>query len=91
MEPEIKVGDAVSKRKGYVYEGIVVAKFHTSENKLRFVVEEADSGMLHIFNADQLELAGGEYGKTIEWRVNNRGAIEDRIYYMVKELMREDV
>lgn len=53
------VGAKVQKRQGYTYPGIVIGSVVTSQNQLRYVVE-ADhpdfKGMLHIFNADQLEL-----------------------------------
>ncbi|UGY16820.1 hypothetical protein HAP48_0004615 [Bradyrhizobium septentrionale] len=51
-----KVGDRVKKRSGYEYPGFIVSVF---ANRAGAVVVEADhcafSGMLHIFNGDQLE------------------------------------
>jgi len=53
------VGDAVRKRTGYEYPGFIVAAFTTRAGAVRYVVEAdhpAFTGMLHIFNGDQLEL-----------------------------------
>jgi hypothetical protein len=54
----LKVGDLVKKRTGYAYPGVIVSVFTTQAGAVRYVVE-ADhpefAGMLHIFNADQLE------------------------------------
>jgi hypothetical protein len=50
-----KVGDRVKKRSGYEYPGFIVSVF---TNRAGAVVEadhSAFSGMLHIFNGDQLE------------------------------------
>jgi hypothetical protein len=58
-EPAFKIGDRVAKRQGYLFPGYIVAVFYTTNSKLRYVVEAASpdfSGMLHIFNEDQLEL-----------------------------------
>jgi hypothetical protein len=53
-----KVGDQVEKRSGYEYPGFIVSVFTNRAGVVRYVVE-ADhpdfSGMLHIFNGDQLE------------------------------------
>ncbi|HEX8838172.1 MAG TPA: hypothetical protein VF748_14620 [Candidatus Acidoferrum sp.] len=54
------LANKVRKRSGYEYPGTVVAVFTTLAGSVRYVVE-ADppfSGMLHIFNEDQLELIG---------------------------------
>lgn len=54
------LGDYVSKVKGYVYVGWVVARFWTRAGEVRYVVEnEASQGMLHIYNGSQLELIKG--------------------------------
>jgi hypothetical protein len=53
-----KVGDRVKKRSGYEYPGFVVSVFTNRAGAVRYVVEadhSAFSGMLHIFNGDQLE------------------------------------
>jgi hypothetical protein len=53
-----KVGDRVKKRSGYEYPGIIVSVFTNRAGAVRYVVEadhSAFSGMLHIFNGDQLE------------------------------------
>lgn len=53
------VGDAVRKRAGYAYPGVIVSVFTTRAGAVRYVVEAdhpAFTGMLHIFNGDQLEL-----------------------------------
>ena len=53
-----KVGDRVKKRSGYEYPGFVVSVFTNRAGAVRYVVEAdhpAFSGMLHIFNGDQLE------------------------------------
>ncbi|MEH2496200.1 MAG: hypothetical protein E6G80_17760 [Alphaproteobacteria bacterium] len=58
MSQSLKVGDLVKKRTGYAYPGVIVSVFTTQAGAVRYVVE-ADhpefAGMLHIFNADQLE------------------------------------
>lgn len=58
MSEAFKVGDLVRKRAGYEYPGIIVSVFRTRAGAVRYVVE-ADhpgfTGMLHIFNEDQLE------------------------------------
>lgn len=61
MATSFFVGDRVVKRAGYDFPGIVVAVFNTLAGKERFVVEyvhqgEPPTGMLHIFNAEQLDL-----------------------------------
>jgi hypothetical protein len=53
-----KVGDRVKKRSGYEYPGFIVSVFTNRAGAVRYVVEAdhpAFSGMLHIFNGDQLE------------------------------------
>jgi hypothetical protein len=53
-----KVGDRVKKRSGYEYPGFIVSVFTNRAGAVRYVVEadhSAFSGMLHIFNGDQLE------------------------------------
>jgi hypothetical protein len=53
-----KVGDRVKKRSGYEYPGFIVSVFSNRAGAVRYVVEAdhpAFSGMLHIFNGDQLE------------------------------------
>lgn len=54
---DIKAGDYVSKKSGYKYEGWVMSDFVKTTGERRVVVEEAYSGMLHIFNPEQLEKA----------------------------------
>jgi hypothetical protein len=62
---KLKIGDRVRKRSGYEYPGFVVSVFTNRSGAVRYVVE-ADhpsfSGMLHIFNEEQLELrrVGGQ-------------------------------
>lgn len=59
----INVNDKVRKIKGYPYPGIVVSKFETTAGKTRYVVESTSKdtvGMLHIFNASQLEVLDSE-------------------------------
>jgi hypothetical protein len=59
MMAKFEVGDKVRKRSGYEYPGFVVSVFKNRAGAVRYVVE-ADhpsfSGMLHIFNEEQLEL-----------------------------------
>jgi hypothetical protein len=55
----LKIGDRVRKRSGYEYPGFVVSVFVNRAGAVRYVVEAdhpAFSGMLHIFNEEQLEL-----------------------------------
>jgi hypothetical protein len=59
MTARFEVGDKVRKRSGYEYPGFVVSVFTNRAGAIRYVIE-ADhpsfSGMLHIFNEEQLEL-----------------------------------
>ena len=53
-----KVGDRVKKRSGNEYPDFIVSVFTNRAGAVRYVVEAdhpAFSGMLHIFNGDQLE------------------------------------
>jgi hypothetical protein len=50
-----KVNDNVSKRSGYIFDGSVRAVFQKLDGQTRYVVENKD-GLLHIFNATQLDL-----------------------------------
>lgn len=52
----MKIGDHVNKKSGYTFPGRVVAKFETSEGKIRYVVEMDQHRLLHIFNEDQLKV-----------------------------------
>lgn len=52
---DIKAGDYVRKKSGYKYEGWIMSDFVKTTGERRVVVEEINSGMLHIFNPDQLE------------------------------------
>jgi hypothetical protein len=57
-EASFKVGDAVKKRSGYEYPAFIVSVFTNRAGAVRYVVEAdhpAFSGMLHIFNGEQLE------------------------------------
>ncbi len=60
MDAAFKLGDRVKKRAGYAYPGFIVSVFTNRAGAVRYVVE-ADhpsfTGMLHIFNGDQLELS----------------------------------
>ncbi len=61
MKAKLKIGDMVRKRSGYEYPGVVVSAFTNRSGAVRYVVEAdhpAFSGMLHIFNEEQLELRG---------------------------------
>jgi uncharacterized protein YaiL (DUF2058 family) len=50
------IGTKVRKIKGYKFDGTIVANFRTVAGKDRLVVDNGD-GLLHIFNAEQLERA----------------------------------
>lgn len=52
---KFKVGDKITKPKGYKFEGIIVAVFETTSGEKRVVAELEDNGMLHIFSEQQLE------------------------------------
>ena len=56
-----KVGDTVQKIKGYDYIGTVVSVFNKTNGDIRLVVEEHKTGMLHIFNENNLELVEINY------------------------------
>jgi hypothetical protein len=63
MTAKFKIGDRVRKRSGYEYPGFVVSVFTNRAGAVRYVIEAdhpAFSGMLHIFNEEQLELRGQE-------------------------------
>ncbi|OXE37500.1 MAG: hypothetical protein CGW95_01230 [Phenylobacterium zucineum] len=58
IEPPFKVGDHVRKKSGYLWPGVVVAIFLTTEGKVRLVVECTApdvKGALHIYALDQIE------------------------------------
>lgn len=58
MMSKYRIGQTVNKKTGYKYPGIVVSVFDTTIGATRYVVEATGqeySGMLHIFNEDQLE------------------------------------
>lgn len=51
-------GDAVEKVGGdYTFKGVVVSCFHKKSGVMRYVVED-DRGVLHIYSAKCLRLAG---------------------------------
>lgn len=58
----MKVGDLVTKPKGYSFEGEVRSVFTNKKGDTRIVAEHLDSqteessGMLHIFSPKQLEI-----------------------------------
>ena len=60
MKDNIKIGDKVSKSKGYAFDGVVVAVFKNTKGQTRIVAEHYGSqtdesgGMLHIFAESQL-------------------------------------
>jgi hypothetical protein len=72
-------GSYVRKVKGYPFDGVVLSKFVTTEGNTRFVVEHADSGMLHIFNETQLEEVGGEKARNIDFRLANRQYVSETL------------
>lgn len=53
---KFKIGDKVSKPKGYKFDGIIVSIFKNTSGETRLVAEMEDNGMLHIFSESQLEL-----------------------------------
>lgn len=55
---DLELGDYVEKVSGYLYPGIIVAKFNTLAGETRYVVEcdvAVCRGMLHIYNRGQLK------------------------------------
>jgi uncharacterized protein with PIN domain len=59
MTAKFRMGDKVRKRNGYEYPGFIVSVFTNRAGAVRYVVEAdhpAFSGMLNIFNEEQLEL-----------------------------------
>ena len=54
------IGDWVKKYSGYEFIGEVRAVFTKTTGQTRYVVEEGKSGMLHIFNEDQLVPCNGK-------------------------------
>ena len=57
-EPKFKIGDRVTKIKGYRFTGEVISVFHKRNGSTRIVVENQDE-LLHIFNEDQMERVNG--------------------------------
>lgn len=54
---KLKVGDVVIKAKGYHFPGTIRAVFETARGDVRVVVEFwNDTGLLHIFNEDQIDI-----------------------------------
>ena len=56
----MNIGTKVRKIKGYAYPGVVVSVFQNLKGETRYVVEctvPEVSGMLHIYNREQLEVA----------------------------------
>jgi len=57
----MKLLDKVSKKKGYAFDGVIVAIFKNTKGQKRIVAEhigsqtEESGGMLHIFNESQLQ------------------------------------
>ena len=61
-----EVGDKVKKKKGYSFSGIVVSRYTTLKEELRFVVEctvVGAAGMQHIYSANDLEFMGEDDAK----------------------------
>ena len=56
---EVGVGDWAVKQSGYNFAGTVRSVFMTGRGELRFVVDFADSGLLHIFSPSQLRFYRG--------------------------------
>jgi hypothetical protein len=55
---EFQLYEYVRKKKGYLFPGMIMAKFTTRSGATRYVVEAIHpdfKGMLHIFNGSQLE------------------------------------
>lgn len=61
----MKTGDLVRKKTGYKYVGYIVADFTKTTGQRRFVVECMNTGMLHIFNENQLEPADENEDKEV--------------------------
>ena len=72
MNEEFEVGDYVIKGTGYSYSGIVVGKYYTLTNKLRYVVELGYTPLQHIFSPLQLRAASIEDVKVIKTLIINR-------------------
>ena len=70
----ITTGDFVRKKQGYEYIGWVVSDFVKTTGERRIVVQEHRSGMLHIFNPDQVEIFQYEKGTCSECG-------QDKIFY----------
>lgn len=51
-----KIGDKISKIKGYSFEGTIVSVFKNLNGDERVVAELDGNGMLHIFSPNQLEI-----------------------------------
>jgi hypothetical protein len=58
----MNIGDSIKKKKGYAFNGVVVAIFKNTKGQTRVVAEhlgsqtEDSGGMLHIFSENQLEV-----------------------------------
>lgn len=57
----MQIGDTVAKRSGYLWPGVIVAKFTTLAGETRYVVEctvPEVRGALHIYSENQIERKG---------------------------------
>lgn len=62
----MRTGDVVRKKAGYQFIGYIIADFIKTTGERRLVVEEIRSGMLHIFNPEQVETFQYEKGTCLE-------------------------
>lgn len=69
---QFEKGNLVVKTKGYNYDGIIVGKYFTFDNDLRYVVELAYTPLQHIFSPEQLRFANIQEAKDINKQLNNR-------------------
>lgn len=53
------IGSSVHKTTGYMFVGRVVSVFMKRDGNIRYVVEQDDTGLLHIFNEDSLGYGDG--------------------------------
>jgi len=67
----IKVGDYVFKVKGYNFAGEVMAVYEVEPNSWRCDVKMVGTGMLHIFDVNQVAICDNSHYLIIELAMSN--------------------
>ena len=83
----LKKNDLVYKPTGYSFQGKILSCFVNHELQTRLAVEEASSGMIHIFNDGQLELAKTHKADQIAYIFDNRDYVKHHQEVLINQLM----